>query len=114
MEESMSPDMAKSVSSAINALRGNRPGEAESICLDWLNSNPGCTNHLRLLSHALMKQERLDEAEEKIRFALSLEPDFPQLEEDLGSVLAMKGRYDEAIPHFEQAIQKEPSLPAPY
>jgi len=114
MEESLTPDAANSISLAIKAMRGNRPADAEAICLDWLSSNPGCTNHLRLLGHALMKQERLDEAEEKIRFALSLEPEFPQLEEDLGSVLSLKGRYDEAIPHFEKAIRQEPSLPAPY
>jgi len=92
----------------------NRPAETEKICVKWLSANPGCANHLRLLSHALMKQKRLDEAEEKIRFALSLEPEFPQLEEDLGSVLALSDRFDEAIPHFENAIRQEPSLPAPY
>lgn len=114
MEPSIPPEMASSISSALRAMRDNRPRDAESICLQWLNANPGCANHLRLLSHALMKQQRLDEAEEQIRFALSLEPDFPQLQEDLGSVLALKGQFEEAIPHFEQAIQAEPSLPTPY
>jgi len=113
-QESLTPEKAASISSAISAMRENRPVDAEKICVNWLNFNPGCTNHLRLLGHSLMKQDRLDEAEEKIRFALSLEPDFPQLEEDLGSVLALKERFDEAIPHFERAIQQEPSLPTPY
>jgi predicted Zn-dependent protease len=67
-----------------------------------------------LLGHALMKQNRLDEAEERIRFALSLHSEFPQLQEDLGSVLALKGRYDAAIPYFERAIRQEPTLPMPY
>ena len=114
MEEPLSPDMANSISSAVAAMRENRPKDAEAICQSWLNSSPGCTHHLRLLGHALMKQSRLDEAEEKIRFALSLEPDFPQLEEDLGSALALKGKFDEAIPHFEKAIQQDPVLPTPY
>ena len=113
-DESLTREMAQSISSAVNAMRENRIADAEKICLNWLSSNPGCTNHLRLLGHSLMKQERLDEAEERIRFALSLDPDFPQLEEDLGSVLALKDRFDEAIPHFERAIQQEPSLPTPY
>lgn len=114
MESTLQPEMAQSLAAAVDAMRTNRPADAEAICLKWLSTNPGCANHLRLLSHALMKQRRLDEAEEKIRFALSLDPEFPQLEEDLGSVLALKGRYDEAIPHFERAIRQEPALPMPY
>jgi tetratricopeptide (TPR) repeat protein len=114
MEEPLSPEMAESITSAVNAMKENRPADAEAICLNWLSASPGCTHHLRLLSHALMKQNRLDEAEERILFAISLDPDFPQLEEDLGSVLAMKGRYDEAIPHFQKAITQDPVLPTPY
>ena len=46
-----------------------------------------------------------------MRFALSIDPDFPQLHEDLGSVLAMQSRLEEAIPAFEKAIQLQPALP---
>ncbi len=114
MEPSLQPEWAESIASAVQAMRANRPIDAEAICLKWLSTNPGCAHHLRLLGHALMKQRRLDEAEEKIRFALSLYVEFPQLEEDLGSVLALQGRYDAAIPHFEKAIRQEPALPMPY
>jgi predicted Zn-dependent protease len=72
---------------------------------------PGCKDHVRLLGHALMKQGRLQEAEEQIRFALSMEPQSPLLLEDLGSVLAMQNRFAEAIPCFEAAIKREPRLP---
>ncbi len=106
--------MAYSIAAAVQAMRANRPADAEAICLKWLGTNPGCGHHLRLLGHSLMKQHRLEEAEEKIRFALSLDGEFPQLEEDLGSVLALKGQYDAAIPHFEKAIRQEPALPTPY
>lgn len=95
-------------------MRMNRPTDAETLCLKWLSTNPGCAHHLRVLGHALMKQRRLDEAEEKIRFALSLHSEFPQLEEDLGSVLALQGRYEDAIPRFERAIRQDPALPMPY
>ena len=40
-----------------------------------------------------------------------MQPDFPQLLEDLGSALAMRQKYDEAIPLFEKAIRLEPRLP---
>lgn len=67
---------------------------------------------MRLLSLALVKQQRVSEAEEQLRFALQIEPDFPQLHEDLGSVLALQNRNDEAIPAFERAMQLQPTLPA--
>ena len=102
---------AASINSAIGFMKQNRPLRAEEVCRDYLHQNPGCTDHLRLLSHSLMKQERLPEAEAQLRFALSLNPDFPQLHEDLGSALAMQSRFDEAIPEFERAIQLQPKLP---
>lgn len=114
MDQNASKEMVQSIRSAIKCLKGNKPGKAERICRDWLAMNPSCTHHLRLLGHALMKQDRLQEAEEQIRFALSLDPNFPQLEEDLGSVLALQKKFDEAIPHFEMAIKREPNLPTPY
>ena len=101
----------QSIAKAIGFLRSNRPLRAEELCRDYLIQKPGCTEHLRLLSHALMKQNRYLEAEEKLRFAISLSPDYPQLHEDLGSVFAMQSRFDEAIPEFERAIQLQPSLP---
>ena len=84
---------------------------AEEICRNYLDSNPGSVEHLRLLGHALSKQERYAEAEQTVRLALSLQPDFPHLHEDLGSVLALQDRHEEAVPCFERAIQLEPRLP---
>jgi len=100
-----------SVGRAMDAMRNNRPLRAEEICRDYLLMNPGCTDHLRLLGHALMKQRRFGEAEEQLRLAVSLRPDFPQLYEDLGSVLALQRRFEDAIPLFEKAIMLEPGLP---
>ena len=100
-----------SVARAIEAMRANRPLRAEEICRDYLLTSPASIDHLRLLGHALLKQRRLREAEEQVRFALSLEPGSPLLHEDLGSVLAVQERYDEAIACFERAIRIEPRLP---
>lgn len=104
-------DKDQSIKQAIGFLRSNRPLRAEEVCRNYLNDSPGCIEHLRLLSHALMKQDRLSEAEEKLRFAVSLSPKYPQLYEDLGSVFAMQSRFDEAIPQFQEAIKLQPSLP---
>ena len=111
MNEAANPKKDASISRAIEFMRANRPLRAEELCRDYLTQHPGCTDHLRLLGHALMKQKRLPEAEDQLRFALSINPDFPQLHEDLGSVLAMQKRFEEAIPELERAIQLQPRLP---
>ncbi|MGD9599809.1 MAG: sulfotransferase [Steroidobacteraceae bacterium] len=101
----------ESIASAVAAMRANRPLRAEEICRDYLLQRPGCKEHLRLLGHALMKQGRLQEAEQQIGLALELDPQSPLLLEDIGSLFAMQGRYTEAIPWFEEAIKLEPRLP---
>ena len=100
-----------SIAAALEALRANRPVWAEAACRDYLDKNPGCVDHLRLLGHALGKQERYVESEQTLRLAISLKPDFPHLHEDLGSVLAMQKRFEDAVPCFERAIRLEPRLP---
>ena len=105
------PEKDRSITQAIEFMKKNRPLRTEEICRDYLLQNPGCTDHLRLLSNALMKQNRLPEAEEQLRFALSLDAEFPQLHEDLGSVLALQSKFSEAIPEFERAIELQPALP---
>jgi tetratricopeptide (TPR) repeat protein len=102
-------DKEQSILAAIAAMKARRPLRAEEICRDWLAENPGCADHLRLLGHALQKQERFEEAEKQLRFGISLKPNFPQLHEDLGSVLALQGRYDEAIESLEKAVQLDPT-----
>jgi len=99
----------ESILAAIKAMKARRPLRAEEICRDYLERSPGCADHLRLLGHALQKQNRLDEAEKQLRLGISLKPNFPQLHEDLGSVLALKGRLDEAIASFEKAIRLDPT-----
>lgn len=100
-----------SMADALAAMRNNRPLRAEEICRDYLLMNPGSIDHLRLLGHALMKQDRLGEAEEQLRQAIKLKPDFPQLHEDLGAVLLQAQRYEESIAALETAIRLEPRLP---
>ncbi len=102
-----------SLGKAVQAIRENHPQVAESICRAWLAHNPGCLWHLRVLGHALMNQGQLDEAESSQRFALQLDPDNSEMEEDLASVLAMKGQPAEAVSHFQRAIRLEPVRPLP-
>jgi tetratricopeptide (TPR) repeat protein len=101
-----------SIKRALDFIQRSRPLRAEETCRDYLIDHPGCADHMRLLSLALMKQNRATEAEQQLRFALDLDPAFPQLHEDLGSVLAMQSKFEEAIPAFEKAMQLQPTLPA--
>ncbi len=96
---------------ALEAIRSGSALRAEFICREYLEKNPGSVEHLRLLGHALMKQARYADAEETVRLAISLKPDFPHLHEDLGSIFAMQQRFEDAVPCFERAIQLEPRLP---
>ena len=98
-----------SIEAAIKAMKANRPLRAEEICRDYLEANPGCADHIRLLGHALQKQERFEEAEKQLRFGISIKPNFPHLHEDLGSVLAQQGRYEEAVTSLEKAVQLDPT-----
>jgi tetratricopeptide (TPR) repeat protein len=107
------PEVAASgsIRAALEAIRSGSPLRAEFICREFLEKNPGSVEHLRLLGHALMKQARYGDAEQTVRLAISLKPDFPHLHEDLGSILGMQQRFEEAIPCFREAIRLEPRLP---
>lgn len=100
-----------SIKKALGFLSADRPLRAEEVCRDYLSAHPGCTDHIRLLAQTLMKQQRAAAAEQELRFALTVDPDFPHLHEDLGSALAMQGRFEESIPAFEKALQLQPALP---
>ena len=106
----MTPPRKASVALAINALRSGKPGVAETLCREHLNSHPNSVDHLRLLGQALMQQRRFSAAESQYRTAIQLAPDFAPLAEDLGSSLAEQGRLAEAIELFRQAVQIDPSL----
>lgn len=105
------PEKQASLAAALEALQANRPLRTEEICRAWLDVNPGCADHLRMLGNALNKQKRHAEAEKTFRLALALRPEHPHLHEDLGSTLALQDRFEEAVPCFERAIQLEPRLP---
>ncbi|MDZ7644379.1 MAG: sulfotransferase [Woeseiaceae bacterium] len=104
-------EKSASIERGLEFIRNDRPLRAEEVARDYLAEHPGCVDHIRLLATALMQQKRSTEAEEQLRFALTIRPDFPQLHEDLGSALALQTRFQEAIPEFEKAIQLQPALP---
>src|SRR5262245_56218924 len=100
-----------SIAAALAALSGRQAERAEAICREQLGSSPRSVDHLRLLGRALAMQSRLDEADQVLRGALALRPDFPSLHEDLGGILAMQRRFEEAAATLSDAIRLDPHLP---
>ena len=101
----------QSLSRVIGLLKSGDPASAEAICRGYLLDSPGCVDHLRMLSHASLKQNQKDDAIESLQFAISLKPDFAPLHEDLGAIYSGQGRIKEAISTFEKAIQLDPTRP---
>ena len=101
----------QSLAGIIKAMKGGELREAERLCRHFLNTSPGCVDHLRMLSHSLIKQNKLPGAEVEIRKAINLLPNFPPLLEDLGGVLAASGHLNDAIDYFEKAIRMDPNRP---
>jgi predicted Zn-dependent protease len=107
------PELASqgSIVAALAALSARQPERAEAICREQLGTDPRSVDHLRLLGRALAMQSRLDEAEQALRGALVLRPDFPPLHEDLGGILAMQRRFEEAAATLSAAVRLDPRLP---
>lgn len=61
----------------------------------------------------LLNAARYDEAEAKLRTAISLDPNLACAHCNLGLLLNKTGRAQEAIPHLELARAKAPDAPAP-
>lgn len=62
---------------------------------------------------ALLSSAQYEEAESKLRTALSLEPGLASAHCNLGLLLNKTGRAQEAISHLEYAHQMQPTEPAP-
>lgn len=64
----------------------------------------------------LMLKKKFEKAEKWFRRALQSEPDFAEAHNNLAYVLRKQGsgRFDEALGHYDRAIELAPSLPQPY
>ncbi len=84
--------------------------EAEGICNDAINQNPGDVNMLALLGALLIKMNKYVKAEKYLRMVIDIAPTFAKPHEDLGYVLLELKRPDEAIEILERATQLDPKL----
>jgi len=100
-----------SITAALGALAAGDARRAESVSRASLVEDPNSVDHLRLLGRALTMQSRLAEAEQSLRQALALRPEFAPLHEDLGGIQSRQRRLEEAVASFETALRLDPRLP---
>ncbi len=89
------------------ALGGQGPVEAaREGCERLLAIDPAAYKALGALAEIDLAEGEARKAEDRLRQALSLRPDWSPGFERLGTALVRQGRYQEAIPWFEKALQE--------
>jgi TolB-like protein/Tfp pilus assembly protein PilF len=89
---------------------------------DWENAhksfrraidvNPGLTQaYLNYWTTTLLPLERLEEAEALLRVAMRIDPRSPIVHHELGFLMLVSGRFDEAIEHYRRARELDADLP---
>ena len=66
------------------------------------------------LGTLLLRLDRLEEAEARLRESVGIDPHFPVAHFRLGQVLEKEERYQEAIAELEQAARVDPTYPEPH
>ena len=64
-----------------------------------------------ILGMAAHQAGRIDAAIELFNQAISLDPEFPEAHNNLGSALKAQGKLEQAIAEFQKAIELDPLLP---
>jgi tetratricopeptide (TPR) repeat protein/predicted Ser/Thr protein kinase len=85
------------------------PGAAGADLREALRLDPVNDITLASLAHALMRQKRMDEALQRARQAVALNPSRPLNNQTLGNVLYQLERWEEAVAPLELACQQERS-----
>jgi tetratricopeptide (TPR) repeat protein len=99
-------EAAGNVDEAIRAFEeAIRLNERTTVRSPWPSLN---------LGSLLLKQQRFDDAETRLRQSLSIDPRFPVASYRLGQVLEKKQRYEEAASEFKRAASLDPTYPDPH
>lgn len=98
-------ELSKSLAAAIDLLREERIDEAEPALEAILKRWPGQPDALHYLGVLRHTQGRIEESVALIRAALAATPEFSGAWNNLGNVLLLAGRGDEAAEAYERAVQ---------
>lgn len=93
---------------AVDLMKENANQEAQQICQQALDIEPGDVNFIALMGTSLMRQGKLEEAETILRRVVSIAPGFPRAQEDLGTVLLNLKKPAEATPFLIKAVEQNP------
>ena len=99
------------------ALRCYRSGDlpgARQLCTQIIASNRNHINALKLSGVIFYNQQRLSEAGEHLHAAYALQPNDPETNTLLGSVLMDTGNPQEALAYFLQSTLLDPKKPESY
>jgi Tfp pilus assembly protein PilF len=96
----------------MHAINGQDWPVAETSFRKCVRLVPIWTASRKMLAVALVKQNKLDEAEEQLRMASELEPRKPEGHLDLGFFLATQrpDRQEDAITAFARAVEHDPQV----
>ena len=85
------------ISEALELINTGLLDQAEALCRDAVARNPKDVNMTALLGVIMLKSRRPDEAEQCLREAIKLAPNFAKPHEDLGRLLVGQQRSEEAV-----------------
>ena len=94
---------------AILHLKSGAGEEAEALCREVLERDPGDINFVCLLGSILGRRGALNEALELLQRAVKVAPGHAKAQEDLGTVLLNLNRPKEALIHLERAGELGPA-----
>jgi len=92
----------------IALLKGGARSEAEALCRERLELDPGDINFVALLGTILAEKHEFEEAASLLARAVKAAPGHAKAHEDLGTVLLNMNRASEALPHLERASLLSP------
>lgn len=93
----------------INLLKEGAREDAETLCRDALERDPGDINFVSLLGSILAGRGAMEEAAELLSRAVRAAPGNARAQEDLGTIYLNLDRPEEAVPHLEKAKSLQPS-----
>lgn len=91
-------------------LDAQQPVEAEAAALTWLANAPNDPNILRLLGVALTRQNKVQEAIERLVHVTRLAPTFAPAYENLAEALLIAGTIDKSVEALQTALKHNPGL----
>jgi len=90
------------------SLEEEDPEEALDLADGILSGDSGDLEALHLAGCALMDMGRFEEAEERLRRAVKIDPEWGPTRESLAALLYRACRFDEGLAEIDRVVQREP------